>query len=652
MSAYTFPLLLCLLAGASSTTASEVLAVAHPAGTPATTTPAGGSFLTNDPFSGPTPSCFSGDARSLTFTSTAIDLVPGQSGNLFGAVFVTDLSNDTVQIVSHSASSFSSTANGPSGSPVISDDGRWIAYLSAATDLVTGQTGNGYTYNVILFDRSTGANLLVSHAAGLPGAGANADSSAPAISADGRWVTFLSRATDLVPGEVVGHPPPGADLFLFDRVTTSLTLVSHRAGFPSRTGDGSTQWHAMSADGRFVSFASSAGDLVPGQVDWQGTSDVFLFDREAGTISLVTRRVGTSATAGNNQSFAPSISADGRFIAFFSVASDLVAGLTDTIPGWPNVYCFDRLAGVSVLVSHAPGLPLTTADSGSFDPRISADGRAVAYCSAATSLVPGQEDSPGLSNDVFVWDRLTGTNTLVSHKAVGATQTGSFESRNPEISADGSRVAFISRATDLVPSQVDGNDTYDVFLHDRRTSRTMLVSRTFADQAATGSLGSSGPMLSSDGNLVAFNSNAADLVASDTNGVPDAFLYKAASFGGATRLSLLPPCRAIDTRTPGGALPPNSLRDLTLFGLCGIPTDAISVSANVTVTGTESPGFLGVFPAGLAVPATSVLNFSAGQTRANNAIVSIGGTPSGTITVFNSSGGNVDVIVDVNGYFR
>ena len=651
MSTRSFPLLLCLLVGASRATASEVLAVAHRAGTPATTTTGGGSVLTNDPFSGPTPSCFSGDARVLTFTSTATDLVSGQSGVQFGSVFVTDLSDDSVQIVSHSASSFSSTANGPSGSPVISEDGRWIAYLSAATDLVSGQTGNGYTYNVILFDRTTGANLLVSHETGLPGAGGNADSSAPAISADGRWVSFLSGATDLVPGEVPGHPP-GTDLFLFDRVTTSLTLVSHREGSPGRTADGATQWHAMSSDGRFVSFASSAGDLVPGQVDWQGTSDVFLFDREAGTVSLVTRRAGTSATAGNNPSLAPSISADGRFIAFFSVASDLVAGLTDTIPGWSNVYCFDRLAGVSVLVSHAPGLPLTTADSGSFDPRISADGRAVAYCSAAISLVPGQEDSPGLSGDVFVWDRLTGTNTLVSHKAMSATQTGSFESRNPEISADGSRVAFISRATDLVPSQVDGNDAYDVFLHDRRTSRTMLVGRTFADPATTGSLGSSGPRLSADGNLVAFNSEAPELVASDANGLPDAFLFKVASFGGATRLALLPPCRAIDTRTPGGPLPPNSSRDFTFFGVCGIPTDAISVSANVTVTGTGGSGFLGVFPSGLAVPATSVLSFSAGRTRANNAIVSLGGTPPGTVTVFNSSGGNVDVIVDVNGYFR
>jgi Tol biopolymer transport system component len=648
---------LATLVASASVRAGDIRALSHPAGSLASTSNAM-SFLSSATAGTAAPaSCFSSDGRFVTFSSWSSNLVPGQINLTYISVYVTDLSTGVTSIVSHDVNSTATTGNGPTAAAAISSDGRWISYSGSPTNVVAGMAGGTSNGNVFLYDRLSGANTLVSHRAGAPLAGGNGDSFSSWVSADGGVVVFLSKATDLVPSQVLAHDPSGMDVFVFDRGSGVITLASRSSVAPSRTGNASSPEFVASADGRFISFSSFASDLVSSQVDAPDTSDVFLFDVLANTMSLVSRFAGAPSVAGNGLSLSPSISGDGRFVAYTSYANDLVPGMVDLNAGFADVFLFDRLSGTNALVSHAPGLPATTPDAGSSLARISADGSAVAYASLSTALVSNQVDPNGLNWDVFVFERTSGVNTLVSRSATAATQTGNAPSINPVISADGNRIAFESLATDLVPGQVDTNGVLDVFLFDRLSGKTALVSRSPSSPVATGNWRSSGPLLCGDGNLVAFNSYASDLVPSDTNGTDDAFLFRAVSLGSAGMLSPLLPCRLVDTRIGGGLaggspIAAASTQDFPVTGLCGVAADATSLSLSVAVTLPEAGGFVDVFPAGLPTPPTAIVSFRPGQTRANNAIVALGGTPPGTVTVRNASPGPVHVILDVNGYFR
>lgn len=631
--------------------AGDVRPLSHPVGSPASTSNAL-SFVSSRVSGTYAPaSCFGADGRFVTFASWGQDLVPGQVTLAYVSVYETDLSTGATRIVSHDATSPTTTGNGPSTVPAISTDGRWIAYESGASNLVAGMTRGNPDWDVFLYDRLTGENILVSHRQGELLTGGNGASYSPWVSADGAYVAFLSTATDLIAGEVLAHSF-GTDVFLYDRLAGTTTLVSRSAIAPSQTGNGMSGDYVASADGRFIAFTSSAADLVVGQQDSNSTWDVFVFDRILGAVSLVSRQAGSSVAASNDMSQTPSISADGRFIAFYGQGANLIPFQS----GIGGIFLFDQLTGNNTLVSHPPGSP-STAVSISAQPQISADGSAVAYRSTATNLVAGQSDPSGMTFDVFVFDRASGVNTLVSRSAASAFETGNADSLNPVISADGNRVAFESFATDLVPGQIDTNGALDVFEFDRLSGTTILVSRTPGSAVTTGNAGSNGPLLSTDVNLVAFNSDATNLVLSDANASADAFLFRAASFGSAGSLSPLDPCRLVDTRSGSGlaggsAIAASSTRDFTLTGLCGVPADVTALSLNVTITQPRAAGSVDVFPAGLPTPPTAIVSFVAGQTRANNAIVSLGGTPSGTVTVRNASTGSVHVILDVNGFFR
>ena len=208
---------------------------------------------------------------------------------------------------------------------------------------------------------------------------------------------------------------------------------------------------SISADGRFVAFDSAASNLVPG--DTNGHEDVFVHDRQTGQTTRVS--VASDGTQGNDLSDYPSISGDRRFVAFESFASNLVPGDTN---GYEDVFVHDRQTGQTSRVSVASDG--TQGNSTSEDPSIGGDGRFVAFESHASNLVPG--DSNG-SLDIFVHDRQTGLTTRVSVASDG-TQSDSY-SRDPSISADGRFVAFQSQATNLVAG--DTNDVTDVFVHDR-----------------------------------------------------------------------------------------------------------------------------------------------------------------------------------------
>ena len=388
--------------------------------------------------------------------------------------------------------------NGPSFEPAISADGRFVAFQSEATNLVPGDSNSAP--DVFVRDRRTGRTSRVSVRS--DGAQANGPSAIPSISADGRFVTFYSDATNLVSGDTNDQ----GDVFVHDRQTGTTRRVS--VGPNGTQGDVSSQTSAISADGHFVAFWSLATNLVPGDTNDQW--DVFLRDREKRTTRLVS--VGPRGAQGDGPSFDQAISAHGRFIAFVSIASNLVPGDTN---GLRDIFVRDRKAGTTRKVSWGRGG--AQSDGSSFDPAISSDGWFVAFESEATNLVPG--DTNGL-RDIFIRDRKAGTTRRVSVGPKGVQ--GDRDSVNPAISADGRFVVFWSFATNLVPS--DTNDWGDVFVHDRKTGTTQRVSVGPNGAQGSGDGEDSYPTISADGRFVAFESISSNLVSGDTNNRSDVFL--------------------------------------------------------------------------------------------------------------------------------
>ena len=385
------------------------------------------------------------DGRFVAFGSDATNLVTGDT-NAVSDAFVYDRVTGTTERVS--VSSAGAEANGASFAPAISADGRFVAFPSEATNLVPGDT-NGVT-DVFVRDRLTGTTERVSVSSA--GAEANGTSFTPAISADGRFVAFSSDATNLV-----GRDTNGAvDVFVHDRVTGATKRVSVSSTGAQANDDSFAGFFApaVSADGRFVAFSSDATNLVPGDTNDQ--TDVFVRDRcltngvSVAGCTAKTQRVSVSSSGaqGSGRSLSPVVSADGRFVAFASEADDLVVG--DTNHAF-DVFVNDRMTGMTERVSvDSTGAQANAASIEQFCPALSGDGRFVAFESDATNLVPG--DTNGVA-DVFVRDRLTATTERVSVDSAGAQAND--RSDFPAISADVSVVTFVSTATNLVPDDTN-----------------------------------------------------------------------------------------------------------------------------------------------------------------------------------------------------
>ncbi|MEV4769577.1 TolB family protein [Micromonospora humida] len=347
------------------------------------------------------------------------------------------------------------------------------------------------------------------------------------VSADGRYVSFTSYADNLVPGDTNNN----ADVFVHDRRTGTTSLVSRSTtGTP---GNSASLGQSLSPDGRYVAFASDADNLVPG--DTNGVYDGFVHDRRTGTTTRVTLTDGD--TQADAHSYAPAISADGRFVAFASQATNLVPGDPS---GLTDIFLRDRQAGTTVQVSGE------NADSPSEGPVISADGRFVAFVTDA-ALVPN--DISG-TYDVYVRDVRTGSLQRVNVSTTGDYVEGITVA--PTLSADGRFVAFTSDAA-LAPD--DTNWVNDVYVRDLRAGTTVRVSSAADGGPATGG-GSYGPALSADGRYVVFGSDATDLVARDTNGVPDVFLRDLRA-GTTVRVSLSAGGRQANDHSYQGAVTPD-----------------------------------------------------------------------------------------------
>lgn len=347
------------------------------------------------------------------------------------------------------------------------------------------------------------------------GVGGNSNSSAPVISADGTKVVFQSAADDLVPGDTNGQ----YDLFLKDLTTGAITLVN--AAADGTVAQGSFARYALSADGTTVAFASDADSLVPN--DSNGTFDVFVKDMVTGQVTLVSQTSG--GVSANGFSASPALSADGTIVAFESRADDLVPGDTN---GQPDIFVKDLATGAVTLASQTAGGAQT--DGMSVSPLLSADGTKLVFTSAATNLVPG--DANG-EMDTFFKDLATGQITLVSQAADG-TQPNRL-SGGTSLSADGTRVVFATAADNLVPNEA--NDTDDVFVKDLTTGALTLVSQTAGGVQSNGWSGDA--RMSGDGTKVVFVSSATNLVPDDTNGLTDVFM-KDLTTGEITLVSLSP----------------------------------------------------------------------------------------------------------------
>ena len=588
----------------------------------------------------------SADGRYVAYASVATNLVAGQVGtNQILDVFVADRWSSTSSLVSHAAGLPSRSGNfGGDTFPSISGDGRWVAYVSNSTDLVSGYSYAGFS-QVFLYDRLSGTNVLVTRRNGAP-ASANGPSSEPIASRDGRFIVFTSDATDLVAGDANGKQ----DVFLYDRAGDVVTLVSHRSGASVSANEGSSS-PSISADGSLVTFFSTATDLTAGETGGPPGA-IYAFARATGAVVLVSHAAGKPSQRANEVSNLPVVSGDGHWVVYDSLATDIVAGQID-FNAAVDVFLWDGSSGNSILVSRTAASPVAAGNAFSGAPSLSADGRFVAFVSESVNLGPLVPAGVG---QVFLYDRASGAMALVSRTPSG-TGGNAHSGQALMVSADGSHVAFWSIATNLVAGFVVPTiSVANYFLFNRADGGVHLASGARSSPVAGGDGQGLFPGdLSDDGGVLVWETFASNLVPGDFNLAGDVFAYREQFAGPPSGFSPLTPCRVIDTRDPAGpfggpALAADGTRAVTLAGRCGIPFDAVAVSANVTVVGPAADGALSLYPAGFTAGGTSTVSYRAGQTRASSAILGLGA--GGATAVEMASPGAAHLVIDVNGYFR
>ncbi len=417
-------------------------------------------------------------AFALTIFFVLLPAAPGFAGVGIISLVTHDLSNDP--------------ADDDSFVGDISPDGRYICFNSYATDIVSGDT-NG-TWDVFLLDtQGSGTPVLIS--TGPNGIG-DSYSESCSISDDGRYVAFMSDATNLVTGDTNGAP----DIFIKDTQTGTIAKVSE--DWQGAATDGDSFNPDISGDGRYVAFTSAATDILPG--DTNGTYDVFWEDTQTHTTKV-------ASSGGNNVSDHPAISGDGSYVAFDSYADNLVIGDSNSSS---DVFRWKASDSTLQLVSYGNS---TMGNGDSQLPSITSDGRYVVFESAANNWVTGDNNG---SFDIFRRDITGGTLERVSN-AVNQNLAASGPSSGASISADGRYIVYSSIGTDIVVGDTNGS-VADIFFEDMLTATTRLISVDSTGTAANG--GSANPLVSADGRFVIFQSAASNLVSGDTNSKQDVFI--------------------------------------------------------------------------------------------------------------------------------
>lgn len=393
----------------------------------------------------------------------------------------------------------------------ISASGRFVAFMSPDDGLAgassTGQIfvcdrdpdGNG------VFDEGNAALELASASFG--GGPGNSASDAPAISRNGQFVVFVSASSNLV--NLADNNGPFPDVYVRDRASATTLRATGLGAIPQP--DNFVTGVAISDDGRYVMLQTLATNFAPS--DFNARPDVYRLDLVTQTFTLVT--ASTAGQPANLGGYSGDLSADGRWIAFHSESTNL----TSTPVATQHVYLRDMLAGVTAIVSRATSG--TLANQASQNASLSADGRFVAFSSYATNLNPLDTT---FNEDVYLRDTALSTTELVSVNSFGAkaAASGSVQSSEPDVSDDGDRIVFWSTATNLW-----WNDAAftDVYVRTRSSGQTRRASRSSAGVGGNAnSANFSGLACSGDGRSVAFASDASNLVPLDSNGVSDVFV--------------------------------------------------------------------------------------------------------------------------------
>ncbi len=439
--------------------------------------------------------------------------------------------------------------NGDSGPAIISPDGRYVLFSSAANNLTLTVNSNPIPVlipariNVYLRDRTNGTTTLVS--VNLTGTGGgDGDSFATGISSNGQYALFESSAADLVAGDTNN----ATDVFIRDLVngTNILVSISTNGGF----GNANSGSAVMTPDGKYVAFVSSASNLVAGDIN--GIPDIYVRNLQSGTTTLASPGAQSTGITAASDSAGPVITPDGRYVAFYSSATNLVAGVTNI----GDIYVRDLVMGTTYWASSGARAQLQavfgTTNGVCFSPKMSADGSLVAYEVSAASyaksagvvlryhLASGQTDvvntnanapvgvyedirttdmSPdgrfvtsvantatsGLNTVVYLWDALTSTNLLVSAD-VSNTTPESGSSYAPLVDPSGRYVAFLSNSTNLTFNMLTGD--YHLYYRDTQAGSTILVD-TDTNGVGVGVNPETYPSLSSDGQSLAFESDDA-----------------------------------------------------------------------------------------------------------------------------------------------
>jgi hypothetical protein len=536
----------------------------------------------------------SANGQYVAFYSDATNLGVNNGAGYNTYLFNSQASTSTqVQALTHKAVQFhlfpvSSTLPQIGTDPVMaspvtmSSNGQYIGTVGIASSEITGVTSNQAGPDALVYNTATGKFSLVSHTNGSTTATGNMFSQAPVVSNDGSTLAFLTDASNLVPAGKVDVSDVTQMFVYFNQAIGSNTAgtqydaTMRDPNLPCLTANGysfASTLGSVSDNGNYIVFTSDARNVIPGQVDGDTGSNVFLYNRQTGTTTLVSHATVSTKQVGNATSENAVISGDGNYVAFYSMATNLVSGVTGGT-GW-QVYLYSVQTGGLTLLSHNfananqasndPSGPSTTMGSSQtavngelrYTPSISDDGSRIVYISGATDLV-----STALSGETdgnaFLYDRTgtlgaAATNYLVSHVS-GSTTTAAAVATNrslgyPDntslvtISNDGSTVAFTSFGSNLVSGQtgVSGNSSTplpNVFVYNVSTKAVSLVTHSAASNttAVGGGVVDSNlatnadeypASLSNNGAYIVYTSDANNLVTgeTDTSGTTQVYLY-------------------------------------------------------------------------------------------------------------------------------
>jgi hypothetical protein len=474
----------------------------------------------------------SSNGNAVAFLSTSTDLVTGDTNGVADE-FVHTITPEATVLASRCVAS--TLLDRPASEGAIIPNGTRVDFTTAS-DGCSPDDDNDYsqafqrsllsslTEPTVLISRPNGTTVLRSNTndSALQGF-SRSDASPTTISADGRMTAFISEADDLSPDD----NNTLTNVFVRDAQTDTTTLVSRASGPNGVAGDGASgpglsgagvalasaggiplTPAAISANGLVVAFTSAADNLVPGDSNNHG--DVFVRNLLTDTTTLVS--VKSDGTQVNQDSFSPALSADGNRVAFVS-RGELDPGDPDTDP---DVYVRDIAAGTTTLISRASGASGVDVNAAAEGPAISGDGNRVAFVTAGDNLIaPGLDTNA--TDDVYIRDIAHDATGIVSARS-GTAVAGDFSSDGPSVNQDGSVVAFTSNADNIVPG--DGNSRADVYIRTLGTGVTTLVSRV-PGAPVSGNNGSRSASISADGTRVAFSTDATDLFPGDTDQLPD-----------------------------------------------------------------------------------------------------------------------------------